>query len=911
MDLSWHQNMTTSAGSRLGPYRIVAPLGAGGMGEVYRARDERLQRDVAIKVLPKAIAGDPDRLARFEREARALARLSHPAVLSIFDFGKEGETTYAVTELLEGETLRERLGHEHLSWRRAVDTAASLAEGLASAHGAGIVHRDLKPENIFLTRDGRVKILDFGLARTEPVRPVEGATLSLAPPDTAPGVVLGTVGYMAPEQVRGEPADARSDIFALGCILYEMLTGRRAFKRDTPVETMTAILKDPVPEMDLFDTDISSDLNRIVGRCLEKNPGERFQSASDLAFSLRETAKPGAHPASVPPAPRRGLRIAGAVFTLLFVTAAAVFMWRSGVLGRKSGPDGPAEGERVAVLPFENLGSGDDAYFAAGVTDEITGRLASVQGLVVVSRTSAALYAGSTKSPRQIGDELGVKYLLTGTVRWARGPDAAERVRITPELIHVDDNTSLWTEIFEFSMNDIFGIQSAIAREVVSRLGLTLLEHKPDSLEERPTVNMEAYQAFLRGRFLAGQPHFTLSTWLSAVDDFERAVDLDPDFALAWSFLSRAHARLVYYRHDITPERRDLARRALDQAGRLAPEAAEFHLAAGYYHLWVERDTEAARAEFEAASKGMPNSVEIQAALGELFRMHGEWERGLEAYKIAASLSPRDGSAMVDVAETLWWLHRYPEAAEAADRAIALSPDQAWPYLVKVFNLWSWRGSDGLAEARAALEFVPEDHEWFDWTWFYQEQMEGQHEEALRRMEEAPEGWIRIKIQAAPKILFAAALRASLGDTARAGEGFETARRMLEAQVTKTPNDARYHSSLGVALAGLGRGEEAEQAGRRGIELLPVAKDAVYGLGGIIDLAHIYTLLGDSEKAIEQLDVILSNPGWISVAFLKMDPRWLPLRDHPGFEALLVKHETTLIPAPRSLESAASHTDHE
>jgi eukaryotic-like serine/threonine-protein kinase len=886
-----------SSGSRLGPYRIVAPLGAGGMGEVYRARDERLQRDVAIKVLPTAIAGDPDRLARFEREARALARLSHPAVLSIFDFGKEGETTYAVTELLEGETLRERLGHEHLSWRRAVDTAAALAEGLAAAHGAGIVHRDLKPENIFLTRDGRVKILDFGLARTEPVRPVEGATLSLAPPDTAPGAVLGTVGYMAPEQVRGEPADARSDIFALGCVLYEMLTGRRAFKRDTPVETMTAILKDPVPEMDLPGTDISSDLDRIVGRCLEKNPGERFQSACDLAFSLRETAKPGDHPASVPPAPRRGLRIAGAVFAVLLVTAAALFLWRSGILMRKSGPAGPAEGERVAVLPFENLGSGDDAYFAAGVTDEITGRLASVQGLVVVSRTSAALYAGSTKSPRQIGDELGVKYLLTGTVRWARGPDAAERVRITPELIRVDDDTNLWSNVYEFTMDDIFGVQSAIAREVVSRLGLTLLEHKPGMIEERPTGSMEAYQAFLRGRFLAGQPHFTLSTWLSALGDFERAVDLDPDFALAWTFLSRAHARLVYYRHDLTPERRDLARRALDQAAGLAPESPDVHLAAGYYHLWVERDTEAARTEFEAASKGMPNSVEIQAALGELFRMHGEWERGLEAYKIAASLSPRDGSAMVDVAETLWWLRRYPEAAEAADRAIALSPDQAWPYLVKVFNLWSWRGSDGLAEARSALEFLPKDHEWTELCWFWQESSEGRFAEAIQRMESDPESWIRLKVQAAPKVLLAAVLRASLGEKEKAREGFETAIRMLEAEVRARPRNALYHSSLGVAYAGLDRREEAVREGQLGVELLPVSKDAVYGIPGVLELAQIYTILGDTERAIEQLEYLLSRPGWVSVPYIRMDYRFPALKGDRHFEELLVKHETTTLAA--------------
>ena len=884
--------MAIFAGSRFGPYEVVAPLGAGGMGEVYRARDERLQRDVAVKVLPPAVAGDPDRLARFEREARALARLSHPAILSIFDFGRAGETTYAVTELLEGETLRERLGRERLPWRRAAEIAATVADGLASAHGAGIVHRDLKPENIFLTRDGRVKILDFGLARIEPARPgpAEDATLSLEPADTVSGAVLGTVGYMAPEQVRGEPADARSDIFTLGCLLYEMLTGRRAFRRGSAAETMAAILKDPVPELDLSGTGISSELDRIVGRCLEKNPGERFQSASDLAFSLRELAKPGARGARTPTAAGRRFRVAGVVAAVLLVAAAAVLVLRRGGPVEKPAPSGPADGERVAVLPFVNQGAGDDAYFASGVTDEITGRLASLQGLAVVSRACAAQYAGTDKSTRQIGSELGVKYLLTGTVRWARGQDAADRVRITPELIRVADDTSLWSEIYEFTMDDIFGVQSAIARSVVAQIGLKLLEHEPGSLEARPTGNIEAYQAFLRGRFLARQPHFTLSTWLEALGHFERATELDPGFALAWAELSQAHARLVYYRHDITPERKAKAQQALDRARELSPGSPESHLAAGYYHLWVERETEAARTEFEAAAKGMPNSVEIQAALGELFRMHGEWERALEAYKAASSLSPRDGSAMVDVAETLWWMRRYPEAAEAADRAIALSPDQAWPYLTKAFNSWSWKGRDGLAEARSALEYVPADHEWTEWCWFWQEAMEKRYTEAIERFEADPGGWIRIKIQAGPKALFTAILQASLGEAEKARKGFEAALRMLEAEVQARPRNALTHSSLGVAYAGLGRREEALREGLLGVELLPLSKDAVYGIPGLIDLAHIHALLGDFDEAVERLEFLLSRPGWISVPWLRADPRWILLRGDPRFEALLAKY---------------------
>jgi TolB-like protein/tetratricopeptide (TPR) repeat protein len=882
--------MAISSGSRLGPYEIVAPLGSGGMGEVYRARDGRLGRDVAIKVLPEAVARNPDRLARFQREARALAQLSHPAILSIFDFGTEGETTYAVTELLEGETLRERLGREQLSWRRAVEIATVLAEGLASAHGAGIVHRDLKPENIFLTRDGRVKILDFGLARIEPVQSGGMGTLSLKPDSTLPGAVLGTVGYMAPEQVRGEPADVRSDIFALGCVLFEMLTGKRAFQRDTAAETMTAILKEPVPEVALSSNEVSSELDCIVGRCLEKNPSERFQSSSDLAFSLREVAKPAIHAARTAPVARRRWPVAWMIAVLL-VMAGAVLVWRWGTVGARSGSGGPAEDERIAVLPFKNLGAPDDDYFVTGVTDEIMGRLASVRGLAVVSRTSASQYAGTTKSTRQIGSELGVKYLITGTVRRARGQDSTERVRITPELVRVADDTSVWAKIYEITMDGIFSVPSEIARAVVSKLGLTLLEHEPGSLEARPTGNTGAYQAFLRGRFFARQPHFTLSTWLSAVGDFERAVRLDPGFALAWAELSKAHSRLVYFLYDISPQRRARAQYALDRARELASGSPEVHFAAGYYHLWVERDPAAALDEFEAASRGMPNNVEVQGAKGELFRLHGDWQSAIKAFEVASSLSPLDGSAVVDVAETLWWMRRYPEAYEAADRGIALAPDQAWSYLTKVFNLWSWKGRDGLAETRAALEFVPKDHEWAEWSWFAQEEFEGRFAEAIRRMEANPEDWIRIKIQAAPKALFAAALQMSLGETARSRKAFETARRLLEAEVRAIPEDARYHSSLGVACAGLGLSDEAVREGQRGVELLPVSKDAVYGIPYVIDLAHIYTLIGEPEKAVAQLEYLISRPGWISVPWLRMDPRWRPLQGNPSFEALLAKYE--------------------
>lgn len=276
--------MTLASGTSLGPFEIIAPLGAGGMGEVYRARDTRLDRDVALKVLPEDLSRDPHALLRFEREAKAVAALSHPNILAVYDFGTERDVTYLVTELLEGETLRERLRQSGLTWRKAVEIGTSVADGLAAAHARGIIHRDLKPENVFLTDTGLVKILDFGLARMEKTPAAHDQTVTL---HTQPGTILGTVCYMSPEQVRGQPADARSDVFAFGCVLHEMLTGSRAFNGDTRADVMTAVLTQEPAGVTSCLSGLPTELDRTVARCLQKNPRQRFQSCDDLAFTLR------------------------------------------------------------------------------------------------------------------------------------------------------------------------------------------------------------------------------------------------------------------------------------------------------------------------------------------------------------------------------------------------------------------------------------------------------------------------------------------------------------------------------------------------------------------------------------------------------------------------------------------------
>ena len=420
-------------GRRLGRYEILSPLGAGGMGEVYRARDAKLKRDVAVKVLPADVSGDPERLSRFEREANAVAALSHPNILSIFDFGTQDGVSYAVMELLEGETLREKL-HAGSSQKQAADYALQIARGLAAAHEKGVVHRDLKPENIFVSKGGHLKILDFGLAKQEDkIAPGEETSAPTLSGHTQPGTVMGTVGYMSPEQVRGLPVDQRSDIFSFGAILYELLSGQRAFRRETLADTAAAILKEEPPELSESGRHISSALDHIVRHCLEKDRDRRFQSARDIEFALEETSSPAATSGARLGGPSIGKRK-----VLIAVAAIGVLAVGSIVLLRRPPRGGGDAGgvKRVAVLPFENLGAAEDDYFADGIADAVRGKLTSVPGLQVIARGSSTGYKRTTKTPRQIAEELNAYYLLTATVRWQKSGDP-NRVQVSPELVDV------------------------------------------------------------------------------------------------------------------------------------------------------------------------------------------------------------------------------------------------------------------------------------------------------------------------------------------------------------------------------------------------------------------------------------------------------------------------------------------
>ena len=595
--------MTISGGTKLGPYEIVAPLGAGGMGEVYRAKDTRLDREVAVKVQPAHLAADPASLARFEREAKAVAALSHPNILAIYDVGREGPTTYVVTELLEGETLRERLRGSTVGWRRAVEMAIAVADGLAAAHAKGVIHRDLKPENVFITSAGHVKILDFGLARMDladappPPSAMEASpTITLA---TRPGMIVGTLSYMSPEQVRGVRTDARSDIFSFGCVLYEMLSGRRAFAGDTPADTMTAVLKEDPPALSTTGQLPNPELERIVNRCLEKRPEARFQSSHDLAFTLRSILSQGGSTVAHE-APRRSRRmgvIAGLVGVA--IVAAGFFVVRS-EFGRQRSAAREAI-DSLAVLPLDNVSRDpEQEYFVDGMTEALISDLAKIAGLKVISRTSVMRYKATTKSLPEIAKELNVDAVVEGSVL-----RVGERVRITAQLIHAATDEHLWTESYDRDLRDVLRLQSEVARTIAQEIKVTLTPQEQARMVAARPINPEAYQAYLKGRF-----HWNKRTpddLTKAVDYFEQAVSLAPDWPLACARLADAYLLMPFWAPVRSSEAIPKARAAAAKALEMDEFLGEAHACLGYIASTYDWDSRAAEREFERALALSPN----------------------------------------------------------------------------------------------------------------------------------------------------------------------------------------------------------------------------------------------------------------------------------------------------------------
>ncbi len=668
--------MALTRGTRLGAYEIVAPLGAGGMGEVYRAKDLRLGREVAVKIVSERLIGNPDSLGRFEREMRAIAALSHPNILAIHDVGDDRGVMFAVMELLDGEGLDKRIAREAIGWRKAVEVAASIADGLASAHARGIVHRDLKPANIFLTADGQVKILDFGLAKHD-AEGASGAASTFAATsaiETDPGIIFGTVGYMSPEQVKGEVVDQRADIFSLGCILYEMLTARRAFAGTNPAETFAAILRDQPDDLDRLAPGIPVAVKTVARRCLEKAPDERFQSARDLAFALRASLVP-THGAGDVEAPfnamaasrprfvrRRWLAALGA--TVL----AGVALW---LTARNMWPIGAGSTRihSIAVLPLLSLSPGlDQEYFADAMTDELITRLAKLRTWEVTSRTSVMGYRGTTKKIGEISRELGVEAVVEGSVV-REGP----HVKITAQLFDGRTDRSIWADSYEREVESVLAIQADVAGAIAREVNLTLTPEATASLAPAGRIVPAAYDAYIRGRHAWDKRGET--DLRDAIRFFQESIDVDPTYAPAYAGLADCYAQLGYGSYiapeDAFPRASAAARRAIE----LDPTLAEAHASLGYVFMYYDWNFQSAEEELKRAIALNPSyAVAHQWYAYLLTAMERPIDEAEGEIAIAKRLDPLSVPILIDDAYILHYYDRNDDALRSVRRALEMNP---------------------------------------------------------------------------------------------------------------------------------------------------------------------------------------------------------------------------------------------
>jgi TolB-like protein/Flp pilus assembly protein TadD/tRNA A-37 threonylcarbamoyl transferase component Bud32 len=669
--------MNLSAGTRLGPYEILVPLGAGGMGEVYRARDSRLERDVAIKILPERLARDPQALARFEREAKAVAALSHPNILAIHDFGYESGVTYAVTELLEGESLRSRLKRGALHWRKAVETGIAIADGLSAAHSKGIVHRDLKPENIFVTEDCRIKILDFGLARS---MTASAAERSEAATVTNEGVILGTAGYMSPEQVRGQPADVRSDIFSLGCVVYEMVAGRRAFSRETPAQTMAAILEDQPAELRKPQKQLPAGLENVILQCLEKNPQERFHSAHDLALALR-AALGGARETKRISAPRWRMLAVGVV---LLVLAGAVYWFAR-----------PSAIDSLAVMPFVNAGADPNTeYLSDGITESLINKLSQLPKLRVVPRTLVSGYKGKEVDPGKVGRDLHVRAILTGKIM-QRG----ESLDIQTELVDLGALSQLWGEHYDRKFSEILAVLEDITKQVSEKLHLRPTVEEQKRLAKRDTENTEAYQLYLKGRYYLDRRSDDLQK--KANEYFRQAIDKDPGYGLAYAGLAQNYALLDYYGEQPFQELCSKANAAAMKALQIEEGLGEAHVALAHIKMSCDWDWAGSEREFKRALEINSSDANARMWHGVFLLVTGRQDEGRAEMRRAMELDPLSLSVSGDYAYSLYVGRQYDQAITELQKLIEMDPSYAQAYLF-IGRVYEQKGS--FDEAIAELQ---------------------------------------------------------------------------------------------------------------------------------------------------------------------------------------------------------------
>jgi len=873
-------------------YEVIEELGKGGMGRVYKVFDKKIKEKVALKLLRPEISLDEETVERFSNELKYARRIIHKNVCRMFDLGEEEGTHFITMEYVSGEDLKSMIRMMgRLSPGQAVSITRQVCEGLAEAHQLGVVHRDLKPQNIMIDREGNARIMDFGIARSLKARGI-----------TDGGIIIGTPEYMSPEQVEGKEVDQRADIYALGVILFEMLTGKVPFEGDTPLSIAVKHKTEAPQDPSKLNAQVPLDFSQLILKCLEKDKKNRPQGAEEVLSQLSKIEQEVPTTERVLPQrkPFTSREIKGAfskrwgLIAALFLVAIAtglIFIFL-----RKEKPSPPSANKRIVVLPFENQGAPEDEYFADGMTDEITARLSSINQLEVIARPSAIQYKKTDKTPQKISEELGVGYILYGTVRWQKQPGGASQVRVTPSLVRASDATQIWANPYDETIAQVFQVQSDIAKRVAEALNVALLGPERKMLEAKLTNSPEAYDYYLRGLESTNQGPENRKNLLTSIEMFENAVKLDVRFIQAYAGLAKSHAGIYWWQYDHTEERAAKSKEAADKALQLDPDAPEAHIALGIYYYQCKLDLEQALAELSFALEKQPKNSEILSYIAYVKRRQGKLDDTIVNLKKAIEINPRSVDIAFGLADTYYLLRDYAEGERYYQQAILLSPDYLATYiafdgsLTCLYLAWG-----NIAKAREVLEkaskkLLSRDEE--NWLRFHRATVnifDGQYEDALKNLSLMPSDVLDDQFHFVPKASLFAQIYGLMGEKQKEQEYYQSARLFLENKAKQQVDDSRLHSSLGIAYAGLGLKEKAIAEAVKATELLPITKEFWGGTYRLRDLAQVYVMVGEYDKALDKIEYLLSIPGELSIPLLKIDPVWAPLRNHPRFQKLINK----------------------
>ena len=870
-----------------GHYKVLREIGSGGMATVYLAEDLKHHRQVAVKVLRPDLAASLGK-ERFFREIEVAAKLSHPHILPLHDSGEADGFLYYVMPFVEGTSLRDKLGGGELPVHDVVRILEEVADALAYAHARGVVHRDIKPDNVMIT--GRhALVMDFGVAKA-----VSEATGRQS--ITTIGVALGTPAYMAPEQAAAEEhIDQRVDIYALGAMAYELLTGRPPFTGMTAQQVLAAhVTQAPVPVTERRAS-CPPALAAVVMKCLEKRPADRWQNAEELmrqfdqlvtpsggmtpTSAVPATAARAPAPAPAPAIPHRWHR--GAYLALgILLTLGLAF----GAMRLRGNRAAATNANRIAVLPFENLGDSSRLYFANGVTEAITTQLTGIGGLSVIPRATAARYRGTSKTITEIGQELGVGYVLTGTVQWEEVPGKEPKVRVSPELVRVSDTSSVWAHGYDAVLTSVFQVYSDVSTQVAGALQVALDDPEKENLARRPTENAEAYDLYLRAVDLSNRG-LAKENFDASIPMLQRAVALDPKFALAWGRLAEqlGLAHWLYIRR--TDQTIADAQAAAETALRLQPDLPEAHRAMG--NVWYrKREYAKALREFAIVQRAQPNSADLMNSIGFVERRQGKWDSALVHLQRGRELDPGSAQSISQLGETYEMMGRYDEADALFRQAIEIAPEEPDAYYFQVLSLLERDGNVAGAQRvlREALTRMPPVRFMSGSFFLPALAVAGDDSLAARFLAGST-----IESGAEPTLSyqFRSEIHRLRGDLPPARALQDSARVVLERKVREMPDDYGFHVALGFAYARLGMADAAIREGTRAVDLLPPERDAYFGVNNVTNLAEIYAILGQAGPAVEQLRRVQGMPGALSPAYLRVDRTWDPIRNAPEFQRFL------------------------